>query len=203
MSGKVQDAVFVGGFASVESTPKDPQMIEIAVVGRSNVGKSTLINRLTGRKGLARTSSTPGRTQELNFFKLQVPLGKSSKPTTLLLVDLPGFGFAKLSHAKRDEIGALIQSYLTGREQLKILLLLNDSRRLPEAEELMVRDLAFNAGAHVLVVLTKFDKLSGNERKKQIKSIAEGYGLEETDLVCSGEGLSADEIWKRVSPLLT
>ncbi len=130
---------------------------EIAVVGRSNVGKSSLINSLLRNKKTAKTSSTPGKTQMLNFFTIDSQLG---------LVDLPGYGFAKVSGHMRKQWADSIDAYLENRTSLKLILFLIDSRRIPQEEDCaLVKWAAFNQKP-LLLIFTKTDKLNANERKK-------------------------------------
>ena len=171
-----------------------------AVVGRSNVGKSSLINRVTGRKKLARTSGTPGCTREFNLFEITMQKGKSREVVELL--DLPGFGFAKFSKAERSALRKKILEFVEEAEGLRCLVLLNDIRRMPEEDELALREVAFEAGVSVLIVLTKADKLGRNEAKKQTALIAKAYGLEPQDLVLAGEGVPASAFWDALMPHL-
>lgn len=190
-------AEFLAGAVALEQMPTDG-VPEVAFIGRSNVGKSTLLNRLTKRKQLARTSGTPGRTQEINFFDV---FQGSNKEPDLRLVDLPGFGYAKISKEKREKIGKLIVEYLQHREELAVVCLLNDSRRQPETEEQELRELVFNRGGTVLVVVTKMDKLKQKTRHKQLKMISKSYGLEVSDLVLTGERNDIAELWERINHL--
>jgi GTP-binding protein len=141
---------------------------EIALAGRSNVGKSSLLNALTGRKNLARTSKTPGRTRSLNFFTV----GEG-----LALVDLPGHGYAKMSHSEAEKMGHLIESYLSRRRELKALVLLIDARRGPQAEEFAIAQLLrapaspFRASPDLVVVGTKCDKLKRAERTSALRRL--------------------------------
>lgn len=195
----VKSAQFLTAADSARRLP-NLSLPEVAIAGRSNVGKSTLINKLTGRRKLARTSATPGRTQQINAFKVTISVGKSEQD--LALIDLPGFGYAKLSRAKRAKLGDLIVDYLKDREQLKVVCLLNDCRRQPEIEELELRDLCFEAGVHVLVVITKIDKLKLSERGGARAKIAKAYNLEASDLEISGNNIGAEVLWERVAALL-
>jgi GTP-binding protein len=135
-------------------------LLELAVAGRSNCGKSSLINALTGRAKLARTSSTPGRTQQIIFF--HVSLGSEHQP--FYLVDLPGYGYARASKGARQAWGELVTSYIDSRETLRALALLNDARRPPADEERDLLAWASDRGLRTLVVLTKADKLKKSER---------------------------------------
>lgn len=128
---------------------------EIAFAGRSNVGKSSLLNALAGVRGLARTSRTPGRTRSLNFFEL----GDS-----LALVDLPGFGYAAMAQAEAERIAALLRNYLTARRNLVALVMLVDARRGPADEERELAAMVARRGIDLIVVATKCDKLRAAER---------------------------------------
>jgi GTP-binding protein len=128
---------------------------EIAIAGRSNVGKSSLLNALTGVKGLARTSKTPGRTRCLNFFTVG---------DALALCDLPGFGYAKMPHDEARKIAAMMHDYIHGRSNLAAIAILIDCRRGPELEELDLAEMASQRGIEVIPVATKVDKLRRSER---------------------------------------
>ncbi|MCE5318852.1 MAG: ribosome biogenesis GTP-binding protein YihA/YsxC [Parachlamydia sp.] len=139
---------------------------EIAVAGRSNVGKSSLINHLLQVKGLAKTSSTPGKTQAINFFTTE---------DALVIVDLPGYGFAQVPLEVRKRWGPMVQSYLENRETLKALLLLFDIRRLPNEEDLKLLEWANYNSKPIILVLTKVDKVKRNEQQLQTKKILEAF----------------------------
>ena len=145
---------------------------EIAFVGRSNVGKSSIINSLTNRKKLAKVSSTPGKTRLVNFFLIN---------NDFYLVDLPGYGYAKVSKAEKDSWGKTIEMYLTGREQLKRIVLLVDSRHKPTGDDVMMYEWAKHFGYDVVVVATKSDKLKNSEFKKNEKIIRETLKLTDDD----------------------
>lgn len=189
---EVKEATFLAGAPHHSQLP-EWQEREVAVVGRSNVGKSTFINKLTGVKHLARASSTPGRTTELNCFRIRLSQGK---PFTL--VDLPGFGYAKLAKTARAVLSDNIATYLQQREQLRMLLLLNDIRRDPEDDELGVRDLAVLRDLHVRIVLTKVDKLTRSELSKLTTLRAEQFGVEPSDLFLSGTDRPVHTLWKDI-----
>jgi GTP-binding protein len=170
-------------------------LLEIAVAGKSNVGKSSLLNRLTGQKGLAKTSSTPGKTQCLNFFRVQPEKGRSFN-----LVDLPGYGYAKVSQSKRDEWGRLIEGYLALSDRPAGIIALFDARREPtdvDREWLAWLD---QWQRPYLVVLTKSDKLSGNEKVAAVRrwSVAE-TGPVVPLLTSAVEGIGLERIWQWIS----
>jgi GTP-binding protein len=138
--------------------------VEIAFVGRSNVGKSSIINALTNRRHLAKTSQTPGKTRLINFFLIN---------NDFHLVDLPGYGYAKVSKKEQASWGKTIETYLYGREELKRVVLLVDSRHKPTADDITMYEWIKHYGYDVVVVATKKDKISNNDLKKQEKLIRE------------------------------
>ena len=160
--------------------------LEAAVAGRSNVGKSSLLNALTGRRNLARVSKTPGRTRCLNFFTV----GEN-----LALVDLPGYGYAKMSHADAAGIASLMNEYLSERKNLAVLILLIDSRRGPEREEIGLAEMAAARGLELIVAATKADKLRRGERAKALRRF-ECAGM--TPIMCSAGGEGIDELRRRI-----
>jgi GTP-binding protein len=164
--------------------------IEAAVSGRSNVGKSSLLNALAGRRNLARTSKTPGRTRCLNFFTV----GEG-----LALVDLPGYGYAKMSHAEAADIARLMDAYLRGRENLTALILLIDARRGPEREEIALAEMSRGRGLELIVVATKADKLRSAGRARALRRF-ESAGM--TPIMCSvNDGEGVEELRRRIVAL--
>ncbi len=154
---------FVIGATSLESIPPT-SLSEVAFIGRSNVGKSSLINALTNRNGLARVSQTPGCTRQINFFDL------ASK---IYLVDLPGYGYAKRDKKEKKQWKDLIYYYLTGRQQLKRAYLLIDSRHPLKKDDLVTMEYLDDYAISYQVVLTKADKLKKHELESSIKSVSE------------------------------
>jgi|SRR5579871_6052382 len=148
-----QECEFVRGAADLAGIPPT-KFPEVAFAGRSNVGKSSLVNALTGRKTLARVSNTPGRTREINFFRLG---------ERLMLADLPGYGYARVSKAESAKWTELIFAYLAGRPSLRRVVLLIDSRRGPLPQDIEVMDLLDRAAVSYQLVLTKVDKLKPAE----------------------------------------
>lgn len=157
---------FVLGAARADDLPPDA-LPEVAFAGRSNVGKSSLINALTGRKALARTSNTPGRTQQLNFFDLG---GR------LMLADLPGYGYAKAPKGEVDRWNRLIRLYLKGRAGLRRLCLLVDARHGFKPSDRRVMDLLDGSAVAYQIVLTKADKLAAGELERQCAAVAAEIG---------------------------
>jgi GTP-binding protein len=147
---------------------------EVAFAGRSNVGKSSLINTLVNRKRLVKTSATPGRTQLINFFSVN---------DRLSLVDLPGYGYARVPEAVKRQWGPMIEAYLKGREPLKAVVLILDLRRIPGIEELNFIDWLVFYRRTPILVLTKADKLSASARNKQRLAIAAALGVDEANLI--------------------
>lgn len=158
---------FVMGAVSLGTLP-DSDRPEVAFAGRSNVGKSSLVNALTGRKTLARTSNTPGRTQELNYFEMGVELN-----TPAYLVDLPGYGYAKIERKKVHAWTRLVKDYLRGRPNLRRVLLLIDSRHGLKENDREIMTMLDEAAVNYQIVLTKLDKLKVADREKIVKKTQE------------------------------
>lgn len=162
---------------------------EISFLGRSNVGKSSLINSLLNRKGLARTSNTPGRTQSINFFLIN---------DSFYFADLPGYGYARVSKAMRQDWGKMAEEYLAKRQELMLSIQLVDSRHLPTQLDRQLHEwLIFHKKKHI-VVATKADKLSNNQLKKNLTEI--GKILPESKLIAysSVTGKGKEEVWQTI-----
>lgn len=168
---------------------------EVAFAGRSNVGKSSLINVLVNRKALVRTSSTPGRTQLLNFFNIN---------NTFCLVDLPGYGFAQVPLSVKKEWGPMVRTYLSGRRRLKAVVLLFDIRRVPREEDIQLLDWLEEFAIPTIPVLTKVDKVGRGQRERQIRPILEATGLplDAFTLFSATTREGRDEIWQRIEAAL-
>ncbi|WP_125712762.1 ribosome biogenesis GTP-binding protein YihA/YsxC [Companilactobacillus kedongensis] len=145
---------------------------EIALLGRSNVGKSSLINTLINRKSFARTSSTPGKTQTLNFYNIE---------EQLYLVDVPGYGFAKVSKKQREEFGTMIEEYLTTREVLKGVIILTDGRHAPSEDDVSMYQYVSYFHIPTLIVSTKMDKVKKNQWNKSSSQIMKTMQINQTD----------------------
>ena len=152
----------VCGITSV--LPKN-QKPEVAFAGKSNVGKSSLINSLVNRKALARTSSQPGKTQTINFYHVN---------ETMYLVDLPGYGYAKVPQSEKEKWGKLIERYLHGSQQLRAVFLLIDIRHEPGANDKIMYDWICHNGYEPIIIATKLDKIKRSQIQKQVKLIREG-----------------------------
>lgn len=164
----------------------DDRRPEIAFLGRSNVGKSSLINSLLQRKGLARTSNTPGRTQSINYFLIN---------DAFYFVDLPGYGYAKVSKSMRSDWGTMAEEYLSEREQLVLCVQLIDSRHEPTRLDLQLNEwLNFNGKPHIAVA-TKSDKLTANQLTKQLKLIRMALKFSEVIPYSAETGKGRDDVW--------
>ena len=170
-----------------------PDVPEIAFLGRSNVGKSSLLNALVGEKA-AKVSQTPGRTRAINFFAL-VDEGQRKK---LIFADLPGYGYAKISKSISAGWPAFIEPYLKERETLKLCVCLVDSNVPVKASDGQLVDWLRAAGRDFVVVATKIDRLSGNERTRNLKALKEGLELDEVLPVSAKTGYGIKELWGRV-----
>lgn len=179
----------VCGITSVLPENENP---EIAFAGKSNVGKSSLINALMNRKSYARISATPGKTQTINFYNIN---------DALYLVDLPGYGYAKVSEKEKEQWGKLIERYLHGSRQLRAVFLLIDIRHEPSANDKMMYQWILEQGFAPIIIATKLDKLKRSQVQKQVKILKEGLGLVPGTRVIpfSAETKQGrDEIWELV-----
>lgn len=190
----VKSAEFVKSATRPEHYPL-AEVPEIAFAGRSNVGKSSLINVLVNRKGLVRTSSTPGRTQLINFFSVN---------NELMLVDLPGYGFARVPPEVRKQWGPMVETYLSTRRCLGCVILILDIRRVPSDEDVVMLQWLRAYAIPAVIVVTKCDKLSKNERARQAATIGRTLGLAYDEMVffsaLSREG--KELLWERIEALL-
>lgn len=141
---------------------------EVAMVGRSNVGKSSVINLLTNRKGLARVGNSPGKTRQINFFNLE---------DKLVLVDLPGYGYAKVSKSEKEKWGKIVEIYLNGRKQLKLILMLVDIRHKPTADDRIMCEWIRSMGKPYIILATKSDKITRTHYQKHLREIRDTLGL--------------------------
>ncbi|NLW52674.1 MAG: YihA family ribosome biogenesis GTP-binding protein [Tissierellia bacterium] len=152
----------------------DSNIDEVAMAGRSNVGKSSLINSIVNRRALARTSSKPGKTRTLNFYNID---------DKLRLVDLPGYGYASVSHSERDKWAQTINRYLTSRENLREVILLVDIRHEPTNDDLEMYQWILDAGFSGYVVATKMDKIGKSRLQQHLKVITQKLGIKDRDLL--------------------
>jgi GTP-binding protein len=171
---------------------------EVAFLGRSNVGKSSLLNALVGSKQ-AHVSSTPGRTQAINFFALHE--GAPGRAPTLMLADLPGYGYAKISKSISAEWPKFIEPYLADRQQLALCVCLVDAKIPPQESDAALIGYLRNIQRSILVVGTKADKLSGNEKTKAATALKQGLGIDQLLLCSAKSGLGIKEIWTEMRAL--
>lgn len=174
----------------ITSKLPDNQLPEIAFAGKSNVGKSSLINALVNRKSYARISATPGKTQTINFYNVN---------EELYLVDLPGYGYAKVSEKEKIQWGKLIERYLHGSKQLKAVFLLIDIRHAPSANDKMMYEWILNQGYNPIIIATKLDKIKRSQKDKQLKIIRQGLGLVPGTIVIPFSSVTKqgrEEIWE-------
>ena len=171
------------------------ELPEIAFTGRSNVGKSSLINSLVNRKHLVKTSSTPGRTQLINFFIIN---------KTISFVDLPGFGYAKVPDSVRKSWGPMIETYLSTRDTLKGVVLIMDIRRIPGIQELNFIEWLHYYHIPSILILTKSDKLSKIKQKNQHLSIAKALSVNQEELILfsAKSRMGKNEVWDAIGRLI-
>lgn len=169
---------------------------EVVLSGRSNVGKSTFINSMIGRKNMARTSQQPGKTQTLNFFNID---------NQLIFVDVPGYGYAKVSKKQREAFGKMIETYITTREALKLVIQLVDLRHPPTEDDVLMYDFLKYYDIPTLIIATKEDKIPKGKVQKHIKIIKEKLELESGDQIISYSSIEKkkqDQIWAAISAFI-
>lgn len=194
---RISEAEFTAGAQKREQIPA-PKGPEIAFAGRSNVGKSSLLNMMLARKGLARTSRTPGCTRQINFFDIAVAGGPK-----LVFVDLPGYGYAKVSKAESRDWKKLLEGYLQERPTLEAVVVLVDARRGIEQEEQdLVEFLRLREGLPVFVAVTKLDKLSKSEQKPRLMQIEKQAGVKVVG-TSAETGAGREELWSRLLRVTT
>lgn len=185
---KVTEAELVISAVRQEQYPEG-HLPEIALAGRSNVGKSSFINKMINRKALARTSSKPGKTQTLNFYKIE---------NKLYFVDVPGYGFAKVSKKEREKWGQMIEAYMTSRKQLKTVVLIVDVRHPPTNDDCLMYNFLKYYKIPCIVVATKADKIPKGKWASHLKTAKETLNLEREDeiiLFSSETGEGKDKVW--------
>jgi len=190
---KIKSAEFKRSTDKLSSCPKE-NIPEIAFAGRSNVGKSSLMNRLLNRNSLVKVSATPGKTQTINFFLINGEFH---------FVDLPGYGFAKVPASIREQWQGMIEGYLTGREQLRGVVLLVDIRRSPLPQDIQMKDWLVYHEIPVLLVATKSDKLSARARDLAIEEIRRAFDLEQVLHFSSKSGEGKDLLWTAIGKFIS
>ncbi len=176
----------------VTSRMPDNEMLEVAFAGRSNVGKSTLINGLMNRKSLARTSSQPGKTQTVNFYNVN---------GMLYFVDLPGYGYAKVSKSAVEKWGKMVSKYLEGSKVLRLIFLLVDIRHKPNQNDIQMYEWCDHYGFHPVIIATKADKIKRSQKARQLMQIRETLNVVEGTPVIAYSSMTKegrDEIWEYI-----
>lgn len=179
-----------------EAQYPDTGLSEVALSGRSNVGKSSFINSMIGRKNMARTSQQPGKTQTLNFFNID---------DQLIFVDVPGYGYAKVSKSQREKFGKMIEEYLTKRESLKLVIQLVDLRHNPTEDDVLMYNYLKHFDIPTLVICTKEDKIAKGKIQKHIKNIKEKLDLDPDDTIISYSSMQntkQQQIWDLIANYL-
>ena len=174
----------------------DTNLSEIALSGRSNVGKSTFINSMIGRKNMARTSQQPGKTQTLNFYNID---------QQLIFVDVPGYGYAKVSKSQREKFGKMIEEYITTRDNLRLVIQLVDLRHDPTQDDILMYNYLKHFDIPTLVICTKEDKIPKGKVQKHLKNIKEKLDLEDEDNIISYSSIKnsrQQQIWNLLEPYL-
>ncbi len=180
----------------VTSKIPENQLMEIAFAGKSNVGKSSLINALMNRKALARTSSQPGKTQTINFYNIN---------DELYFVDLPGYGYAKVSQKEKEKWGKMIERYLRQSKMLKAVFLLIDIRHEPSANDRQMYEWIMSNGFRPIIIATKMDKINRSQLQKHIKMIRQGLGVDKETIVIPFSAQSKqgrDEIYELIDSMM-
>jgi GTP-binding protein len=192
----IREIEYLGPMSSPRGWRPTHAYPEIAFAGRSNVGKSTLINKLVQRKKLARVSNTPGRTREIHFFRVN---------QDFVLVDLPGYGYARISKERRAEWKPLIEGFLKGSAGLRGIVMLLDARRDPSSDDEYMLDFLAELGVPVIVAVTKVDKLSNSAIRDRVAAIAKTLGLDEDQVIpfSAVSGVGRQELAEAVMSLLS
>lgn len=191
----IRDLRFLGPMATAGGWRPDSVLPEIAFAGRSNVGKSSLLNRLVRRKAFARVSRTPGRTREINFFEVN---------HKFVLADLPGYGYARISKERRAEWRPLIEGYLRQSANLRGVVQLIDARREPSEDDLQLLDFLGEIGTPTIVAITKVDKLSSSAVTPRVRELTAALGLDEDQVIpfSATTGLGRDDLAVAIVSLL-
>ncbi|MEX2152665.1 MAG: ribosome biogenesis GTP-binding protein YihA/YsxC [Gemmatimonadaceae bacterium] len=191
----VRSIQFLGGMAGVEGWRPESKLPEVAFAGRSNVGKSSLINKLVRRKKAARVSNTPGRTREINFFDVN---------GEFVIADLPGYGYARVSKEKKAAWRPLIEGYLRHSPALRGVVLLLDARHVPTRDDLQMLEFLSELGTATIVVATKIDKLPRAQRSARVEKLAleAGVELEQVIPFSAVDGEGRDELAEAIVGLI-
>jgi len=188
-----KQAQYIGSYVELSQLPEG-DLPEIALVGRSNVGKSSLINKLANRRNLAKSSSTPGKTRTINYYLIN---------EQWYMVDLPGYGFAKVSKTEREKWGRMIEVFLQKRTQLQGIIQLLDIRHAPNQNDILMKNWLQNSGIPIMLVVTKADKISRGGRQKCLNVIRKTLEINELPLCVSAEsGEGIDELYEAIDEIV-
>lgn len=193
---KITSAQFIISAVGPAQYPNDG-LPEISLAGRSNIGKSSLINRMIMRKNLARTSSQPGKTQQLNYYLIN---------NNMYFVDVPGYGYARVSKSKRATWGRMVEAYFQNRKTLRLVLMIVDLRHLPTANDCLMHNWLMHYGLPICVVATKADKISKNNFLKHMKQVSTTLGLPSNALFVtfsSETGQGREQLWEIINRYAT
>lgn len=186
---KVTKAEIITSAVSKDHYPK-ARFPEIALAGRSNVGKSSFINKMIGRRNLVRTSSKPGKTRTLNFYTIN---------DAISVVDVPGYGYAQVSKGERDKWGKMMEEYFESREQLSVVVLIVDMRHKPTVEDVQMHDYITYLEIPLVIIATKLDKITKGKRAKHLKQIKNSFSSDVTIIPFSAEtSENKDFAWKEI-----
>ncbi|GAK60402.1 probable GTP-binding protein engB [Candidatus Vecturithrix granuli] len=191
---KFQNVHFIKSAVKPEQYPQH-NLPEIAFIGRSNVGKSSLLNTLVNKKNLARISNTPGRTQQINFFHID---------EKLCFVDLPGYGYAKVPESVRKQWKPMIESYLTQSQHLKGVVLIVDARHKPTQHDVLMREWLLSYQIPTIIVATKIDKIPKTKRQKQLNLIGDTLNVQATESFLTFSALTAEgvkTVWQAIAQI--
>jgi GTP-binding protein len=191
----IRDLAFLGGMAAPGGWRPPPELPEIAFAGRSNVGKSSLLNRLVRRKAFARVSRTPGRTREINFFRVN---------DQLVFADLPGYGYARVAHEQRDTWRPLIEGYLRHSERLQGVVQLLDIRREASDDDRLMLEFLGDLGVPTIVVITKIDKVASRAAAERIAALSRSLALSDDQVIpfSAVTGAGRDELAEAIVSLI-
>ena len=194
MTMQFKQAEYIGSYVELSQLPEG-DLPEIALVGRSNVGKSSLINKLANRRNLAKSSSTPGKTRTINYYLVN---------KQWYMVDLPGYGFAKVSKTEKEKWGRMIETFLQTRTQLQGVIQLLDIRHAPNQNDILMKNWLQNSGIPIMLVATKADKVSRGGRQKCLNVIRKTLEINELPLCFSAEtGEGVDELSEAIEEIVT
>lgn len=187
---KIHKAELVISAVDKSQYPKD-DLPEIALAGRSNVGKSSFINKMIGRKNLVHTSSKPGKTRTLNFYRIN---------DRFYFVDVPGYGYAKVSKKEREKWGRMMEDYFETRKNLRAVVLIIDSRHLPTTDDLQMYEYATYLNIPLIIIATKVDKISKNKWNKNVHDIKKAFQAPEAPIIpfSAVTGMNKDKVWSEL-----